>query len=189
VARRDRQLLRERWSGVDLDGARLRGSAVARRVEHGASSHRDRCDEEAIVSDCKVQDVMTTDVITVPPDCDVESIAELLIACNISGVPVVDGDGCLLGVVSKTDLLRTRGGRDCQPASAFDPRCEDPRPARTARDIMTTFGFTLRGEVSVKAAAALLAYEGVHRAPVVGANGRIIGIFSTLDLARAVACS
>jgi CBS domain-containing protein len=143
------------------------------------------------MTDLKVQDVMTKDVITVPPDCDVESIAELLIACNISGVPVVDGDGCLLGIVSKTDLLRARdpSARDA-PTAAFDPTCGDlPGPARVAKDVMTSFAFTLRGEISVKAAAALLAYEGVHRAPVVGPGGRIIGMFSTMDLARAVAAS
>jgi CBS domain-containing protein len=155
------------------------------------ASRPPRREEEELMSELNVRDVMTTDVVTVPPDCDVESIVELLIACNISGVPVVDGDGCLLGIVSKTDLLRALGRSESDAASAaFDPACGEPsRPMRVAKDIMTSFAFTLRPDVSVKAAAALLAYEGVHRAPVVGAGGRVVGMFSTMDLARAVAAS
>ena len=54
----------------------------------------------------KASDVMVTDVITVTPESDVPKIAELMLVNHISGAPVVDGDGRLVGMISEGDLIR-----------------------------------------------------------------------------------
>ena len=54
----------------------------------------------------KAADVMVTDVVTVHPDVSVQEVAGILLAHRISGVPVVDGDGALVGIVSEGDMLR-----------------------------------------------------------------------------------
>ena len=51
------------------------------------------------------KDIMTTDVVTITPEASVEDIAKLLLARGISGVPVVDGEGTLVGTVSVTDIV------------------------------------------------------------------------------------
>ena len=120
-----------------------------------------------------VADVMTKGAVCVPVDCDLASLSTLLLSCGIGGAPVVDGEGRVLGVVSKTDLLRA---------------AEEGLPTTTrVRDVMTSLAFTVRADAPLARAAALLAVEGVHRAPVVEAGGRVVGMLSTSDLARVVA--
>jgi CBS domain-containing protein len=57
-----------------------------------------------------VADVMTTDVVKVRPSLPLKDVAELLLSRGISGVPVVDAEGRLLGVVSETDILAKEQG-------------------------------------------------------------------------------
>lgn len=126
----------------------------------------------------KVADAMTRGAVTVPPGADLESVAELLLACGIGGAPVVEGDGRLVGIVSQSDLLRAREWSCDDPEPAFDPTCS-ARSVRQVRDVMMPFAFTVREEMSLTAVAALLANEGVHRAPVVTGSGLVVGILTT----------
>ena len=59
-----------------------------------------------LLAKIKVQDIMTRDVITVPPDYTVEETAQVLQKNRISGAPVVDADGQLVGTITQTDLFR-----------------------------------------------------------------------------------
>lgn len=59
-----------------------------------------------LLTKIKVKDIMTKDVITVPPDYTVEETAQVLEKNRISGVPVVDADGQLVGTITQTDLFR-----------------------------------------------------------------------------------
>jgi CBS domain-containing protein len=54
----------------------------------------------------RAQDIMTTDVVTVSPETGVRDVAKLMIDRRISGVPVVDSDGHIVGVVTERDLYR-----------------------------------------------------------------------------------
>ena len=96
----------------------------------------------------RARDLMTTDVLTVPPAMPVEALARLLAERHVSGVPVVDGaTGALLGLVTESDLLQRLigdggGGSGGFFASLFrDPDRSAERYARahgaTARDVMT----------------------------------------------------
>ncbi len=122
-----------------------------------------------LLTDVPVAAVMTHDVVCVGPDVSIVALTSLLVDRGISGVPVVDDNACPIGMISKTDLLRL-------PAAA-------PESA-TVADYMTPITFTLREDAPLAQAAALMAWEGVHRIPVCSAEGDVVGILSTLDVVR-----
>jgi CBS domain-containing protein len=69
------------------------------------------------------RDVMTTPVLTVRPDTAVADIAEVLLECRISAVPVVEGDGRVCGIVSEGDLIKGRRAEGSSWASSAAPTC------------------------------------------------------------------
>lgn len=148
-----------------------------------------------------VSAVMTARVLAVRPDVSLEALADLLLDRGIGGAPVVDEAGRPVGVVSKTDLMREHlmageTGESVTPGwhpSRAHFQVEVGRgfhgaaaPASVA-DVMTPTAFTLSEDAPVAEAAALMAFEGVHRVPVVGGDGRVVGIVTSLDVLRWVA--
>jgi CBS-domain-containing membrane protein len=113
--------------------------------------------------------IMSGAVICVRPDLGAEALSFLLTQERISGAPVVDDDGRPIGVVSKSDLVELALGA-----------IEDA----TVADIMMPVAFTLAEGASVSQAAAIMAYEDVHRIPVVSSDGVVIGLVSSLDIVR-----
>ena len=90
------------------------------------------------------RDVMTTQVVTVEPETPVEEIARTLLNSRISGVPVLDRDGALVGIVSEGDLMRRAALGGKQQGSLLAALfSQDPQPgnavagAVTAQDVMT----------------------------------------------------
>lgn len=113
---------------------------------------------------------MSPDVLCVREDVSVDELGSLFLEHHISGAPVVDAEGFPIGVVTKTDLVRT---------------CRSPGPAaRAAGDIMMPLAFTLCESAPISQAAALMAFEEVHRIPVVSDAGKVVGILSSLDVMR-----
>lgn len=146
-----------------------------------------------------VAQVMTKDVVCVTEDLDIGELTRLLLERNISGVPVVDPQGNPVGVVSKTDLLRdaferpstsgpevTAQGRDDQGEAyaALGPGFQQEAGSRgVVRDIMTPVTYALRASTSIAQAAALMAFEGVHRLPIVAdTSSEIVGLLAALDV-------
>jgi CBS domain-containing protein len=128
----------------------------------------------------KVAELMQTDVKAVRPDATVADVITSLADGHVSAVPVVDGHGRMIGVVSSSDVLT-------QEAEAGD------RPARStlledtlASDIMTPQPLTIDPEADVRDAARQMLYADVHRLFVVSAD-RLAGVISTTDIVRAVA--
>ncbi|MBK1658453.1 CBS domain-containing protein [Paracraurococcus ruber] len=142
----------------------------------------------------KVRDVMTRKVVSVPADTPVLAIARLLADRGISAVPVTDGWGLLLGLVSEADLIRRLSSGDApEPgflrALLYDRDRAAERYAAvhgaTAGDIMTREVITVTEEVTVEHAAALIEAHRVRRLPVVQ-DGVLVGILSRADLLRAL---
>ena len=117
-----------------------------------------------------VSEIMAKDVVAVRPELRVEDLEELLLARGISGAPVIDDAGRPIGVVSKTDLVQRK---DAAGAGAT-----------RVRDIMMRTAFCLSERESIARAAGLMAFEGVHRVPVVGSRGMVTGVISPLDIMR-----
>jgi CBS domain-containing protein len=137
----------------------------------------------------KVADVMNTEVVTVGPRTPLKEVGRLMVTRRISGVPVVDDDETVLGVVSEADILVKERGR-AGTSSLFERVLElDTRPekyrARDAADAMTTPAVTIRPTRSLSEAAALMLDRSVNRLPVVDPHRRLVGIVTRADLVRA----
>ena len=112
------------------------------------------------------KDIMTERVITVSGDAPVQDLAKLLMENSVSGVPVADPSGKLLGVVSEADLLAKKGAR--------------------VKDIMNPKIFTVREDTPVEEIAAVMTREKIKRVLVVGEK-ELSGIVSRADIVRAIA--
>lgn len=112
--------------------------------------------------------VMKTRVVCVRPEVRIDALLTFLTGRGLRAVPVVDGGGRPVGMVSLGDLARARGGGG---------------GGRVA-DVMMSLAFSLPETASLSRAAALMAYEGIHRLPVVGPDGQLAGLVSALDIMR-----
>lgn len=122
--------------------------------------------------------MMSSDPILVWPDTPVSDVAELLDRSGITGVPVVDWSGYLVGVVSQTDLLRVRASDNLR--ADWLRLC--------ARHIMSQRALTVTVDTPVEQAVRLMETQGVHRLVVVADDGESpIGILSATDLVRSMA--
>ncbi|MCC7069769.1 MAG: CBS domain-containing protein [Deltaproteobacteria bacterium] len=133
-------------------------------------------------------DVMVREVVTSLPDAPLDQLARTMLQEKIGAVPIVDAEGAPLGIVTKTDIVEAfaRGRLTAERiADAFDVTRAPNPTAVFARDVMKPV-ISLREADAVEHAAELFVAKGVHRAPVIGPTGRIIGIVSAFDLLRAV---
>lgn len=134
-----------------------------------------------------VQDVMTRSVVTVTPGTRFQEILGLMAEHAISGVPVVDEDGRLTGIVTEADLLRD-GAADRGRTRSLDwllhPGKGEEAHARghSAGDIMTSPVVTVRSTTSIWEAIRALTHASVKRLPVVDQDNRVVGIVSRVDL-------
>lgn len=143
----------------------------------------------------KVEDVMTADVITVRAATLVREAARLMSDHEVSGLPVVDGTGLVLGIVSEGDLIL----RQAAPRARHWWRTFFADAETLAREYQKAVGTTV-GEVMTRAvvcvsptlgldAAARILYDRhLRRVPVVR-HGRLVGILSRGDLVRALAAA
>ncbi len=142
----------------------------------------------------KVQDVMTTDVATTDPDTLLKEAARELVRRRISGMPVVDSDLQVLGVVSEADIL-AKEGSEPRGGGGFLQWLVDPGdPWITARfdavtvgEAMSTPAQTITPDRPIAEAATIMLDEGVNRLPVVDTDGKLVGLVSRGDLVRAFA--
>ena len=160
---------------------------------------RTESDQKQGVRRMKVRDIMTTDVAAVTPETPVRKVAELLLARRISGVPVIDDSGELVGIVSEGDLIS-------RSARTFDSRREwwlaliaegtslpeefvdyvktgDKQPVR---HVMVSPVITTSEDTPVDEAAQLLETHHIKRMPVLR-DGKVVGIVSRSNLLRALA--
>jgi CBS domain-containing protein len=135
-----------------------------------------------------VSDVMTRDVISVPPDAPLKEVVTLLIGHRVGGLPVVQ-DGRVIGVISETDLLAKEAAATEQPPSGFlslpsrRHRFEARRDAETAAEAMTSPALTIGSKAAVAEAARLMVDRHINRLPVVD-DHRLVGIVSRADVLR-----
>ena len=140
----------------------------------------------------KVRDLMQSDVRTTSPDESLKDVARTLVANRISGMPVCDADGKVVGVISEGDILFKERGRPEQRSAPLGWLLDGgshtdlkKATARTVGDAMTAPAVTIRPSSSATAAARLMIEQGVNRLPVVMQDGRVVGIVTRADLVRA----
>jgi CBS domain-containing protein len=124
-----------------------------------------------------VEDVMTPDPIVFTTDESLQEAARQLEESEISGAPVVDSAGILVGVLSETDLVRARATEDLWSRW----------PGLKVRHLMHSPVLTADRSMTVEEAAVLMERAHVHRLVVVAEDQQTpIGVLSTSDLVRAM---
>jgi CBS domain-containing protein len=140
-----------------------------------------------------VRDVMTgaDRVVTVSPETTLKQVAELMLEHRISGLPVVDEERHVLGVVSEGDIVSGEtGGTGTHGMIARARAVGDPAAvaiSRTAGEAMSSPPVTIGPDEAVARATHLIAERGVNRLPVVDEEGRLVGIIARADVVRAFA--
>ncbi|HUN34500.1 MAG TPA: CBS domain-containing protein [Trebonia sp.] len=132
-----------------------------------------------------VRDVMTTAVVTVERGTPYKEVARLLADNGVSGFPVLDQEGLVVGVVTEANLLAEEEKRAWErmaiPGHGLRPQ---QHPAMTAGELMSAPAITIGPDATVASAARAMNTRGVRRLPVVGSDGRLLGIVSRRDLLR-----
>jgi CBS-domain-containing membrane protein len=135
-----------------------------------------------------VEDVMTRQVITAHRDTAFKTIVELLARNDVTALPVVDEQCCLVGIVSEGDLLcreSVQPDPEGRPSSTWLlPKDRARAFAETAEGLMTTTVFTACPGWSLVETARAINHHQVKRLPVVDEAGRLVGIVSRGDLLR-----
>jgi len=115
--------------------------------------------------------IMTPDIVSLQPDTSIEDAIDLLLEKQISGVPVVDRDGRLVGVITEFALL----------AVAYDQRVKN----HTVGQHMTRELITVEADEPISRVADLCIVHRVRRLPVLK-NGRLVGLIARRDVLRAL---
>ncbi|MDF3144919.1 MULTISPECIES: CBS domain-containing protein [unclassified Streptomyces] len=134
-----------------------------------------------------VRDVMTRDVAVVGRDAAFKDIVRTLQDRGVSALPVVDGGGRVLGVVSEADLLPKEEFRDSDPDRYTQlRRLSDLAKAGsvTAGELMTRPALTVTADATLAQAARTMVRARVKRLPVVDGDGRLEGVVSRVDLLK-----
>lgn len=133
----------------------------------------------------RVADVMTSDVVTVRTGTPFEEVVRTLAAHGISGVPVLDDEDHLAGMITEADLL-DRQAQSAEPSTVRrmvrHKRVASQGIAPTAADLMTSPVVTLTLGDRLTTAAAVLARHDIKRAPVLDQSGELAGILDRKDL-------
>ena len=143
----------------------------------------------------RASDIMVRDVVTVRPDTQVADAVKLLGEHDVSALPVVDGHGHLIGIISESDLIhRVEIGTEkhhpwwLEAVSGAAALAEDfaKSHGKTVDEVMTTEVVSAAEDMPLSEVAALLERKRIKRVPIVR-NGKLVGVISRSNLVQAVA--
>ena len=146
-----------------------------------------------------VAQIMSTEPVTVTPQTSLEEAIQILAERQISGLPVVDDSGELVGIISETDLTWQETGVDTPPYVMFlDSVIYLQNPAKhnqevhkalgqTVEDAMSDRPTTITGDRPVREAARIMHEKKVRQLPVVDEDDKLIGIITQGDVIRMMA--
>ena len=146
-----------------------------------------------------VAEVMTTDLITVSPETSLQDAIQILAEKEISGLPVVDQQGQLVGVISETDLTWQATGVDTPPyVMLLDSIIYLQNPAKhnqevhkalgqTVGDAMSDRPITVKSSQLVREAVRIMHEQKVRRLPVVDDQGKLVGMITQGDVIKMMA--
>mgnify|MGYP001565607960 CR=1 FL=1 len=146
--------------------------------------------------------IMSKKVKTVRPDMSLEAAMDLMVEFEIGHLPVVDAEGKLVGLLSKSDLVREhfidgntsetnirfsgRNGVTYSPGGGFH---EDDEAQKMVSDVMTKRVRTVVETATVAEAAITMSKHRIHGLPVVSSKKSLVGFLSTFDIVGWIAAS
>jgi CBS domain-containing membrane protein len=138
-----------------------------------------------------VEDIMTTEVVTVSPDADIHEVSKRLSDHRISGLPVVDSDGYVRGIISEADILEMAGiRRSHRITDTIRHLLGEPidliRQEKRLEEMMSAPAITIHPRADIRRAAEIMHDRKVKRLPVVDDAGRLIGIVSRGDIVKSM---
>jgi CBS domain-containing protein len=146
----------------------------------------------------RVREIMSHPVVTARPEMSVESVVELMLTEGLSRLPVVDEDGKLVGIISKTDVIAEqfergdtsdarlpRGWRRGIPLD--DGSFHIHPPEALLAEVMKPATVTVNETTTLAQASEVMALHRLHGVPVLSATGEVTGMLSLLDIVGWVA--
>jgi CBS domain-containing protein len=142
-----------------------------------------------------IEEIMTARVITVHRETSVQEAARLMSTHHVSGLPVIDANDRVVGMISDGDLILRQRRPKIKPwwrlfFENAEQLARDYRKivGQTVADVMTQPALVISPAFSIETAAAIMDNRQIRRLPVVR-DGRLVGIVSRADLIRALATS
>ncbi len=137
----------------------------------------------------RVVDVMTTDVVTAERTWSLKRAARAMIEAGVSGLPVVDADDAVIGIITEADFVEAEAGRGPGRRRMFDTVFgeKQTRIPSTVEAAMTRYPIVVDRNTTIAEAARLMTDRRVKRLPVVNPDGRLDGIVSRADILVAFA--
>ncbi len=143
------------------------------------------------------KDIMRTEITTVPPDMTVEQLGRLFIEKNLSGVPVMDGNGNLIGIVTENDLISQNKQLHIptvlrlfdaiiplERAETFEKEIKK-MAGRTVEDICTSKLISIKEETTIEEIATIMSEQGAHHLPVLR-DGTLVGLIDQHDVIKGI---
>jgi CBS domain-containing membrane protein len=147
---------------------------------------------ERLSREVTAAEIMTTDVVTVAPGTPVAEVAAAMGRRGVSGVPVVDGENKVLGVISEKDFLSRMGVTEPRNFMNLVANClmtkgcvALPIKVTLAGDLMSAPAITVAPDTTVRDIATLLTRSGINRVAVTGPDGSLLGVVSRADIVKA----
>jgi CBS domain-containing protein len=145
-----------------------------------------------------VKDIMVREVITIQKDASVEELSELLVKNKISGVPVIDSDGKLVGIATEGDLIIKDSDLHfpryfklldsiiyLESLNKFKKSLKKFLGTKV-EDVMTAEIKTVKEETSVGEAANIMIKYNINRVPVLDSKDELVGIVARADIVKSM---
>jgi CBS domain-containing membrane protein len=147
---------------------------------------------ERLSRDVTAAEIMTRDVVTVNPETPVAEVAAAMGRRGVSGLPVVDAENKVVGMISEKDFLLSMGVAEPRNFMSLVAGCLKtkgcvalPIKKALAQDIMNSPAVTVPPEAPVRTIAAELTGKGINRVAVTDPSGRLLGLVSRGDIVKA----
>jgi CBS-domain-containing membrane protein len=144
-----------------------------------------------IAQSIKAGDIMTREVVTVERKTPLRGVAKKMADTGVAGVPVVEADKKVAGVISEKDFLSRMGAKNTKSFMGVVSECLKAKGCvavsirgQNAEDIMTSPAVTVHEDTSVTEIAKIFSEKNINRVPVTDKNRHLVGIISRADIVR-----
>ena len=144
-----------------------------------------------IAQSIKASDIMTRDVVTAAREMPLREVAKKMAEKSVSGVPVIEADKRVAGIISEKDFLSRMGAKDTKTFMGIVAECLKAKGCvavsirdQNAEDIMTSPAITVSIDTTVMEIAHIFTEKKINRVPVTNKEGHLVGIISRADVVR-----